>query len=251
MSESDLVAAAGESVNADGPDIINEGPSPDGMVDRPEWLDERFETPQALAESYAQLEAKMKTKTEDMREDIRTSLLGEIEQSAAEGIPSDASGYELPEEFRQEEGQSTELLENFREWAFERELGQDDFNELVSFYAEQFLPDIEAESEKLGENANQRLNDLNRWIGANVEEQYYPALQNIMTTAQNVEAIEAIMKLTIPSSMPGQTQSAAPVQATKTREEILQLMSSPQYMDNINRDPSVVAEVDKWFSENS
>jgi hypothetical protein len=254
-----VVEAAGEVVNADDPSVVNTDPNtiiPDAPAEaapeRPAWLDEKFANPEALAESYKALEAKLKTRGDDVEEEVRTSLLEEVEDDAPNPtIPDSADGYELPELLANDEAANTEALEVFREWAFERELGQDDFDELVSFYASTFLPDIDAEVAKLGDGADVRLDAINRWVGANVPEEHFGAMKSIMTTAANVEVIEAIMKLTVPSSMPGQNgETNAVTPDVKTKEDILNLMQSSNYMDTINRDKGAAVEIDAWFQAN-
>lgn len=244
----DVVTAAGETeIAGDAADLsLNPPAEIPAEPERPEWLDSRFKTPEDLAQSYSELEKKLKTKSED----LKTSLLGELEAEQAEGVPDDPAGYEIPEGVHYDPEKSGGLFETFSEWAHERQLSQDDFNELVSFYAETFSPNLEAEKERLGPDADDRLSSIARWAGANIPEEHFPALQNIMTTAENVQAIEAIMKLTVPTAQAGQTEViAAPSQRTKG--EIMELMATPQYTDPLRRNPEVVKEVDDWFAANA
>ena len=60
---------------------------------RPEWLAEKFNTPEDLASAYSNLESKL-GQSEDT---VRTTVMSELEQEFNEGRPASAGEYELPE----------------------------------------------------------------------------------------------------------------------------------------------------------
>lgn len=213
---------------------------------RPEWLDARFKTPEDLANSYKELETKLRQK----KDDLKTSLLEELENEPKEGVPDEPGGYKVPDDWgdSDEAIANTALWETFTEWAHERNLSQDDFEELVSFYASAAQPNLDAEKEKLGPEADARLGKISRWVGANVDRKYFPALQGIMTSAENVEAIEAIMKLTVPQNLNGDGGDTQPDQKANEEQEIRDLMASEKYRSPVNRDPEVVKRVDEYFA---
>lgn len=247
-----VVASAGTVTDATHQPNPNEVAQPNAQPDpssaesaeaaRPDWLPEKFKTPEDMATSYKELEQKFMTKTED----LKTSLLDEIKTTQKEGVPDEASGYEVPSGFNPEETVDTDLWKTFTEWSHERQLGQDDFNELVNFYASALTPDLEVERGKLGDNAQERLDNLSRWVGANVPENMRDRVINFAQTAEAVEVMETLMKLTVPQKLPGQTEEIAnePLDESK----IQTMMSSPAYLDPAQRDPAVVKQVDEWFA---
>ena len=224
-------------------------PTPsEAQPERPDWLPEKFADGAALAESYKQLEQKLHNP--DRQEELRTSLIEEIKAEKLEGVPDDASGYKVPEVFGGEEAREQldpALWEATTSWAHARNLGQDDLNELVSFYTENFLPNVEAEWGKLGDNAQARANNLGAWVGANVPEEHRATLMNMAVTAENFAALEAVMKLTVPQNLPGQTETSTSEAEPMDEGAIQALMMSPAYTDPTQRDPAVVKQVDDWF----
>lgn len=237
---SDPVQAGGETTNGDMAPPVDTQPTDT----RPEWLPEKFKTPEALVESYNHLEQKLMTKTDD----LKTSLLSEINTQQMEGVPDAPDGYELPEAWNVEGAKEQPIWSTFTEWAHERKLRQDDFEELVQFYATALTPDLEAEKQALGENADQRLDALGNWIGANVPQQYHNALIGMMNRHENIEAMEAIMKLTVPQNLPKSTETSTTSSNEPISEaEAMRLMASPEYMDPLARNPEVVKQVDAYF----
>ena len=60
---------------------------------RPEWLPEKFNTPEDLVNSYSSLESKLGKGQEELRE----AIMGEIEAEAFANRPEKAGDYTLPE----------------------------------------------------------------------------------------------------------------------------------------------------------
>ena len=60
--------------------------TPDAAPERPEWLPEKFNKPEDLAQSYNALSAKLGEKEDD----VRARLMEELQQQASEGVPEKA-----------------------------------------------------------------------------------------------------------------------------------------------------------------
>jgi hypothetical protein len=248
MSEAVLAASpitdATNQPNPNEAPPVTPTPPPEAADARPEWLPEKFKTAQDLATSYTALEAKLR----ENNEETRSSLLDEIKSEKAEGVPVDATGYTIPEGFGDEAAKESELYGQFSEWAYERQLPQDDFDELVSFYASTFLPDLAAEKEKLGANAEQRITALSQWVGTNVPDDVKATVMSMATTAANVAALESIMKLTVPQNLPNSDAVLAPAGEILDDSKVRILMASPAYLDPSSRDPAVVKQVDEYYA---
>ena len=75
--------AAVEAAAADGRDFVTaEDVQAAQPQDRPEWLPEKFKTPEDLAKSYTELQSKLGSKDED----IRSAILEEIQNEALTGL---------------------------------------------------------------------------------------------------------------------------------------------------------------------
>ena len=55
--------------------------------------------------------------------------------------------------------------------------------------------DIEAEKQKLGENANQRLEAVSLWVNKNFDESQKPMFEMMCSTSSGVETVEKIMSM--------------------------------------------------------
>ena len=77
--------------------VAPEGAAPDATVEvtdsRPEWLPEKFKNPEDLVSSYTSLESKLGKGEQELRE----SIMGEIESEAFANRPEAAGDYQLPE----------------------------------------------------------------------------------------------------------------------------------------------------------
>jgi hypothetical protein len=242
----DVVTAAGETTDAThlpNPNETAQGLNPAAEPERPEWLPEKFKTPEDMATSYNELQQKLMTKTED----LKNSLLEEITSTPKEGVPDAPDKYELPEGF-DEASRETELWNTFTSWSHERQLTQDDFNELVGLYATALTPNLEAEKEKLGADADERLAALSQWVGVNVPDNIKPTIIGMATTAENIQALETLMKLTVPQKLPGDVDTPAGSTEAVNEGDIHALMMSKEYLDPLHRNPEVVKKVDAFFA---
>ena len=90
MSEED---AAVEAAAEDGRDFVTQEDveKVEQKSERPEWLPEKFNSPEDLAKSYNELSQKLGSKDED----IRNQLIEEIQAEAFADRPETAGDYQL------------------------------------------------------------------------------------------------------------------------------------------------------------
>ena len=114
--------------------------------ERPEWLPEKYKTGEDLAKAYSELSSKLGSKEED----IRNSLLEELQQEAFSNRPESAGDYELPDIIDAEASVDNELLKWWSEHAFENGFSQEEFQQGIEMYAQSVGtdngPDLEAEA---------------------------------------------------------------------------------------------------------
>jgi len=145
-----------------------EPPADGGDEDRPEWLLPKFKSAEDQAKAYRELYGRFSKKTEDLKAEVKEGLQEEL--MAERGVPEDVSGYEPPEDLKFE--LQGEFDEGLRNWAKEQGIGNEGYQQLLQLYNSS-LPDFEAEQEKLGPNAKERLDTLNGWISKHIPEDHH------------------------------------------------------------------------------
>ena len=222
--------------------------TPTETINRPEYLPEKFwdadkgETRlQTFSESYTNLEQKLHSKMEDLREEVK-----------AEGLanrPENADDYTLPELEGVEFQTDDPLLSFWRNQAHGMGLDNEGFQAGIKSYMETMqasAPDPNAELAKLGEDGKTRIEAINAWADSKLSENTRNALNSLATTADGVLAIEEMMSVSQSSANTVDGGQSAPV--GETLEELQALMNSPQYWGAAGvRDDTLIDRVTKGF----
>lgn len=213
--------------------------------DRPEWLPEKYGSGEDLAKAYKELESKLGGKEDDMR----SKLMEEIQQEAFSSRPETAGDYELPDSIDPEASVDNQLLQWWSEHAFENGFSQDEFNKGIEMYASSMLgddgPDLEAESKKLGENAETRIEAASMFASKFFPQESLPAIERMCESHEGIIALEAIQEALKGGSFAGNTQPTAGMDEAKLRE----MMSDPRYYNPKDRDPNFVRQVEAGFKQ--
>ena len=205
---------------------------------RPEWLPEKFKTPEDLVTSYSSLESKLGKGQEELRE----SIMGEIEQEAFANRPESPGQYTIPE--GADELADDPNVEWWANFAWENGFSQEEFDEgLARMMPEQ--PNLDAEVAKLGDNANARIEAAALWAKKNVPEELSSAVMRLGETAEGVELVEFFMNKLSDTPISGETTATVGL----SKGELETMMRDPRYWDNTRRDPSFVKQVDEGFSK--
>ena len=205
---------------------------------RPEWLPEKFNTPEDLVSSYSSLESKLGKGQEELRE----SIMGEIEQEAFANRPEKAGDYELPE--GADELANDPNVEWWSNFAWENGFSQDEFNEgLQRMMPEE--PDLDAEVEKLGDNAGARIEAVALWAQKNVPEEFSDEVMRLGQSADGVRLLEHLMGQMQETSVSGDATSPTAL----SLDELNTMMRDPRYYDASRRDPAYVKQVDEGFAK--
>tara|TARA_S200000501_G_scaffold134549_1_gene127386 strand:- start:12292 stop:13071 length:780 start_codon:yes stop_codon:yes gene_type:complete len=218
---------------------------------RPEYVPEKFwndETGEVktedLAKSYVNLEKFSTGKKEEMKE----QLLTELQTEAEEGLPEDPAGYKLPslvEGITEEMVEQNPLTDWWRNHCHELGLPEEVFQSGVNNYTDilmQNQPDLDAEAEKLGENASERIEAVNAWASSQFPPEEFEAIQMIGSSAIGISALERIMDMQ-KSSMGRSSEVAKPAQEL-TIDTVKEMMKDKRYFDPRHRDSSYVKQVD-------
>lgn len=165
------------------------------VAERPDNVPEKFWDNEsnsvrtdAVLESYSQLESRF---------GAFTGAPDNYEFKLSESLVE--NGVELDSE--------SELISRFTEMAKEANMSQDMANNLVNMFVEnQFASSQVSEEQEdarvaeemklLGDNAQQRVDNISRWAEANLDEQTRAGLEEATTTAAGVAAVEKLIAMT-------------------------------------------------------
>lgn len=221
MSDENAVEAAA----ADGRDFVTEADLNQAEAPaRPEWLPEKFNTVEDLAKSYDELSKKLGTKEED----IRNSIMEEIQKEAFSDRPDSAGDYQLPEIVDESMAVDNELLQWWSEHSFENGYSQEEFQKGIEMYAQAIgsnQPDLEAEQAKLGDNAEARIDAASAFANKFFPQEALPAIERMCETHEGIIALEAIQEAMKDGNFAQDTQPAAQI----TQDDLNELMRHPDY----------------------
>ena len=202
--------------------------TPASEVDaRPEWLLEKFNSPEDQAKAYNELYGAYSKKTNDLREEVKAEAASDYAKSL--GVPEDINGYAYPEGF---EAPPEEVDQTLREWAKNNNVGEDAFKSLISDVYQKTQVNYNAEIEKLGENANNRIDKVNKWVSANVDEKHFEKVSNIMTDAGGVEFFEYMMNKNADRGFAPDDLQTSQAKKPLTREGIREMQADPRFGEN-------------------
>ena len=212
--------------------------------DRPEWLPEKYKTGEDLAKAYKELESKLGTKEED----FRAKFMEEIQSEAFKDRPETAGDYQLPDFVDQEQAVDNDLLRWWSEHSFENGYSQDEFQKGLEMYMQASMadvPDSEAEMQKLGDNANARVEAAALFANQFFTEEHMPAIERLTETADGLQALEFIMEK---MKSPSVNVDSNPV-GQITEEGLRAMMEDERYWHPARRNNDYIKEVNDGFQK--
>ena len=234
---------AAQVAEADGRDFVTqEDVEQAAAPSRPEWLPEKYNSGEDLAKAYKELESKLGTKEED----IRNRIMEEIQSEAFGDRPESAGDYQLPESIDDSAAVDNKLLSWWAEHSFENGYSQEEFEKGIAMYAEAMngsMPDIEAEAKMLGDNADQRIEAASLFANKFFPEAALPAIERMCESHEGIIALEAIMEAMKDGSFAGNTQAVAGT----SEKELREMMNDPRYWKD--RDPHFIKQVTEGFQQ--
>ena len=210
---------------------------------RPEWLPEKFKTPEDLVTSYSNLETKLGTS----QDDLKASILQELETEALQNRPATVGDYQVPEALDENLVNDNPLFQWWANHSFENGYTQEEFEAGIGQYAEFYesmQPDLEGEKTKLGENADARIEAVDLWANKFFPENLSDAVLTLGQSANGIEALEFLMEKLSGANMSGNAQPAQQL----TEADLRSMMQDERYWNNAKRDPAFVKQVDDGFS---
>jgi hypothetical protein len=220
------------------------GSDPEG---RPDWLPEKFwnedlKAPRAevMAKSFTELENKLRSKTDDLKAEI----LEEMRASAPEEYEVNLSDeLKIPDNVELDLTKEDPLVSWFfgfaKENGFSQEMVDKALNEYVKIEMEN-MTDVQAEIEKLGDHGQDRLLRVHNWLESRLTEDQFAAINPLLSSAAQVEALESLMKTSGPANFDGDG-AGKPL----TLEELREMQNDPRY--HRDKDPAFIKKVEEGY----
>ena len=221
-----------------------EAPAEAPTDSRPEWLPEKFKTPEDLVTSYSNLESKLGTS----QEEIKANLLQELETEALSSRPATVGDYQIPETIDESLVNDNELFQWWANHSFENGYSQEEFESGIAKYAQfadSFQPNLEEEKQQLGDNADARIEAVDLWANKFFPEELGDAILLLGQSAKGIQALEFIMDKVGDSSMASNSQPAQSI----TVEDLQSMMRDERYWNPAKRDKAFIKQVDDGFSK--
>ena len=187
------------------------------------------EAMQLQAQSYGELQSKFGSFT-GAPETYEAVLSEELTEAGVELVADDP------------------MLEKAFELGKELNMSQEGMSKLINMYAEIQLAENKAYEEQraenmklLGANASSRIDGINKWIDANLDNETAEGLRGIATTAEGIKAIEQLISKT--KSAPVAPQDSTPVPSVTPQEvQAMQFAKDEHGIRKINTDPEFKKE---------
>ena len=246
MSEESLIKATEPQTEATEETPVTEEKdfvTAEDQIVRPEWLPEKFKTPEAFAESYSNLEKKFHQKEED----LRATWDAELQEKAFENRPKTADDYELPESIDKALGADNKLLGWLAKFSWDNGLSLEEFNDGIEIFKNEYLGEqvsIDDEMQKLGDNGQERVQAVELWANKFFPENLMPAVVRLAESSEGIEAMEMIME-----SLKG-NQSIDSESANKLDEDMIhQMMQDERYHNPAKRDANLIRQVNEAYAK--
>jgi hypothetical protein len=201
-----------------------------GTGEPPEWFNAaKYKTVAEQAKAQRDLEKKLGGFT--------GAPEGDYELNLPEGVPEGASFVD-----------DDPLLVGFQEKARELNMSQEAFDQLMGWYVNQDMQRIQVnrdmELESLGNNAGERIQALEKWGKANLDENQYQVMQTMATSAAQVEVLEQLISASRASHNIPTGDGLGVTQPILTDDELQSLVADPKYQAG---DPATVKKVQAAF----
>jgi len=198
---------------------------------RPEWLPEKFNTAEDLANAYSELQKKFSQGKHKAPDEYDQSVFTQA------GIPED-----------------DELYSTYRDWAKDNGISQDAFDQLAGKFielagseAEQAEISYQEEYKKLGANADATIKSMTQWAQSLVNkgvwgQDDFEEFKIMGGTAQGIKALQKIRSYYGDRPIP---IDVGPVDGAPSKDELQSMISKPEYQT----DPAFRAKVERMFEQ--
>jgi len=200
-----------------------------------------------LGMSYKALEKKLGQRTDVLYKELEEDYANKMSAQAPEEyvIPE----LELPEGVNVDINTEEPMLQWWADTARKAGLSQEQFAEGITQFVNNEiagLPDVQAEKELLGDNADQRIESANLWAKKNLTPDSYDAISQFAARADGVKVIEELMNLTKEAPIP---QHETQIDVKPSLADIRSMMNDPRYYEDGKKDPAYIEKVTQLFNK--
>lgn len=216
------------------------GSPPDG---RPDWLPEKFwnqdlKAPRTemLGKGYTELEGKLRTNSEKLKAEIRAEQLALAPAAYEVNLSKDL---QIPEDVDLNLTKEDPLVNWFFGFAKENGMSQELVDKALNAYIKielDNLPNVPKEIEKLGDYGQDRLLKVHNWLESKLSAPQFKSLNGLLTSADQIEALEVLMKQSGPSDFQGDS-GGAPL----SLDELRSMQNDKRYWQS--KDPAFIKKV--------
>ncbi|MCK5236092.1 MAG: hypothetical protein KAR06_03820 [Deltaproteobacteria bacterium] len=229
MSEESLLADAESTPNEESTETTAEEATPwyssegiAGEGDKPDWFNnDKYKSVADQAAAYPELASKFGG---------FTGAPEDYEMSMPDGIDGEVLA-------------DDPLMGEFQTWAKENNLNQDGFTNILHMFIKNEHDTMgqnrESELAAIGDNAQQRLQNINDFARANLSEDDYAGISELAVTAAGVKGLEAMIALTRAPKLPDNSETVIGM----THSEIKERMNDPRYQS----DPAFRKETSEMY----
>jgi hypothetical protein len=205
--------------------MLSEGVRGEG--ESPDWFkSDKYSSVADQAKAYTGLESKLGSFT---------------------GAPEDGYSVNINEDLGVDIPEGDQLLGAFNNWASESGLSQDAHTELLNLYISNSMEteqgDVESEIKKIGDNADNRIQDMVQWGKANLDDNEYETLQNLAVTSNGFHLLEKMRSMSRETQVSA-ADNAKPVDNI-SEAKLYELVADPRYQEN----PVFRSEVEAKFRD--
>ena len=230
--------------------ISEEQAGEEPQVERPDWLPEKFKSPEDMANAYSELEKKMGQGTnEEQPTETTEENEGDVQDDKSddnENADYNAAVVDASKEFFENDGQlSEETYEKLAKAGLPKEL--------VDSYAAGQQALLQSEEGEIKSVANGQFDAMAEWANDNLEQEEINAFDDIVTTGTKEQAKFAVKSLydrytQANGSSPKLVQGAVTGGSTlpfKSMQELARAQSDPRYKSG---DKAYHEEIDRRLS---
>lgn len=205
--ETGKVVDAPADVDEEGEKKPEEAKEPEG--ERPEWLPEKFKSPEDMAKSYSELEKKLTEKGKMAPEEY------EIEPRA--------------DDFKF--NTKDESFSAFQKFAKENNFNNEQFNKVLGFAADNGLllseDAFEKEKQALGKDGEQVLEFLDGWGKKRLNEEEQEVMRGMAFTADQVKLWNKVVKMSDSKAIPTGDNVDSKVEVESMNNKLNELLRNP------------------------
>jgi len=214
---------------------------------KPDWLADKFWNPdlkaprtEILGKAYNELEGKLRTNRDEIKAEINAEMLASAPESYEVNLSEDLN---IPDNVELDLTTDDPIVSWFFEKAKTKGMSQDEVSEWLNDYVKLELaamPDVAAEIAKLGDHGQDRMLRVHNWLETKLSDEQFAALNPLLSSAEQVEALEVLMKSSGPSDFDGDGGGPA-----LTLEELRTMQNDKRYWQD--KDPAFIKKVEDGY----